>query len=854
MDPVSAVGLAASILQLIHFGAEVTQRLADFSKVVNETPKAFRQIKTVLPLILDGLRRIERNIDAGKVDKETQDALVPVVNGCMADTELLQEILEKALPASDSSSWDRKMKALKSLHYDNQVEKIAESLQGYVSTLTFHQVIDNFHNLRVEPKEPPQRSKPLWLVPFDRNPSFIGRDGIFAEMETIFAVPKGTQPKAALYGLGGIGKSQVALEYCHRKRKTDYECSIFWVNAATVARFEESYNHIAAECGLVTHDDGSSDAAIQLKNWLEARHERPWLMVVDNIDDEDAFFRQHMRIGKTPFECIPRCQQGCLLFTTRNRDIAFDVATPTHPILVHGMDREEGMRLIERRLTNAVNDPLISELLDVLENIPMAINQAVAFMVKRRKSISQYLELYRKDDAIRSKLLSYEFSDHGRQANSLESVAKTWMISFGSIRQSNPRAADMLCLIAFFQHQSIPGQLLQLEDEDEFDFDDAVAILKAFSFIDVDDASSNLSTHRLVQLATRWWLERETSDLDAWALQALRAIEKHFPNPPSNHTGEELRNCQLLLPHAEILLQHKFRTPDQDTDVTQAKLLRSTGRFIWYGDFKEAQVRFEKSMTICQKYFGERHMETMESTGLYGWTLIHSGDEDKAIALLTQLVEMRREILGLENPKTIDALSDLATAIAGTRDYARAEEMQREALALSERVLGRKHNDTLNCIAHLADALEEQNKISEARPLLREVYESKRELFGPTHPDVLSQQCNLALILTYEEETIPEAFELYQSNLKAWHESYGVDHGGALVTAHNFAELLRKEGRAPEARELCLRSLEGARDGSRKSSSYSQKMIGMIESLLEGLNATVSPLDQSDEEADIEGE
>ncbi|KAH7318086.1 P-loop containing nucleoside triphosphate hydrolase protein [Stachybotrys elegans] len=691
----------------------------------------------------------------------------------------------------------------------------------------FHQVIDNFQNNFKVDFDPPPYSQARFLVPFDRNPSFVGRKVIFDAIERELDVPEGTQPKAALCGLGGIGKSQIALEYCYRMRKKDERCSIFWCNAATSARFEESMNRIANECGIVSKEDGGTDAAALLKDWLEYRHQDPWLMVVDNVDDEDAFFREKTRIGKTPSECIPHSAQGTLLFTTRSRDIAFDVASTSKPILIQEMEREEGLKLIRKRLpTDTPEDTLIT-LLEVLEFIPLAITQAVAFITKRRKTVRQYLEQYQKSDATRTKLLSYEFSDHGRQGSSMESLAKTWMLSFEAIRESNPRAAELLCLITFFQHQGVPAVLLQSDGEDEFDFQDAVAVLKAFSFIDADEADTAFSTHRLVQLATRWWLEKEMpSETDKWATAALKSVAMQFPEPNSHPDTDYFTLSEILLPHAELVLRYEFKSVSKEADLYRARLLNSSGRYIhWTGSFDEARARFAESMNINMKHLGEKHVDTMISTGLLGWTLGSCDEDPHAIPILERLVEIRKEVLGEDDPLTIDAMSDLATAIVTTGDLSKAESMQREALARSERVLGRHHGDTLNCMEHLSSILDDQGNAEEAIMLEREVYTTKRAQLGPRHMSVLVAECNLATMLG-DEGHVEEAHEMFKRNIEVKREVCGVDHRETLVSIMNFGTfLLRSQSGRREAKELFTQALQDAEDGPRKNNPKSQDII-----------------------------
>ena len=127
-----------------------------------------------------------------------------------------------------------------------------------------------------------------------------------------------------------------------------------------------------------------------------------------------------------------------------------------------------------------------SQLLEQLDYLPLAITQAAAFMAKRHKTISQYLDHYRRSDSTRIRLLSHESIDHGRETRPLESVATTWIISFEQIRTENPRAADLLSLMSFLDRQGIPGSLLIIEHEDPLDFEEAIGMLEAYSLVVVD--------------------------------------------------------------------------------------------------------------------------------------------------------------------------------------------------------------------------------------------------------------------------------------------------------------------------------------------------------------------------------
>jgi hypothetical protein len=508
-----------------------------------------------------------------------------------------------------------------------------------------------------------------------------------------------------LLGFVNIGdrKSQIALELCFRRKETNKQCSIFWVHAATVARFEESLKHIATECGLLRHGSVQTDTTQLVQSWLEGEQDMPWLMVVDNIDDHNVFFGELTHNGKTIQQCIPRSANGAILYTTRNRDIAVDLVLPVDPINVSTLTEVEGKQLLSGRLKGRNAEDRATELLEELDYIPLAITQAAAFMVKRNYGTTQYLDLYRQSDSNRTRLLGHQFSDHGRQLNSLESVAKTWSISFEWIRKENPRAADLLSLMSFLDRQAIPIDLLQYEDEDTFDFDEAAGVLQAFSLIQSDDAGQTFDMHRLVQLATRWWLTDDKGGAEEkWASEALRQLALKFPPPQSISTKAYLDLCVILLPHAELALRYSIKPGSAKADLDRASLLVSTSSYLnWTGSYKDAIRKAEESYSIRETLLGERDPATLKSMGHLFWTRYKTSTPGQ-LEMGWRLLRLRQEVLGDEHPDTIDCLSDLASALESEGHLAQAEKMHRQSLATSSRVLGPEHPDTVHCLEGLA--------------------------------------------------------------------------------------------------------------------------------------------------------
>ena len=146
-------------------------------------------------------------------------------------------------------------------------------------------------------------------------------------------------------------------------------------------------------------------------------------MVVDNVDDRGMFFEDDRYKGKALCEYMPQTALGAILYTTRNRDIGIDLDIGQDPIDVPSMDVDDARSLLGERIRAQSSESEQLELLEELVYLPLAITQAVAFMLKRRKSVLRYLESYRQSESTRTKLLGQRFLYHGRETRSLESVA-----------------------------------------------------------------------------------------------------------------------------------------------------------------------------------------------------------------------------------------------------------------------------------------------------------------------------------------------------------------------------------------------------------------------------------------------
>lgn len=328
-EGVAAVGLVASILQLIDFGAKVVSRMNELSSGMREVPKAFHTIETELPLIVGTIKRIKEH--AAVNDIEEPSSLESIIDGCLGQIVILEKILDKVSPYQNQSSrWRTGLKALKSLKYDKEVEQISENLHRFIDSLTLFQITNSvvFGRALVERGKPaPTQTSPglqrrIVVIPFHRNDAFVARQSFLDDIRT--QLDTGHR-RAALVGIGGVGKSQIAIEFCYRYKEEHTCAHVFWVHCSGVDRFEQTYNELALKLEIPGTNSPNADRRKLLVDWLSDATHGEWLMVLDNADDEDVFFcpsknqSSNNEHRKRLVDFIPRSSCGSVLVTSRDR-------------------------------------------------------------------------------------------------------------------------------------------------------------------------------------------------------------------------------------------------------------------------------------------------------------------------------------------------------------------------------------------------------------------------------------------------------------------------------------------------------------------------------------------------------
>ncbi|KAH7342496.1 hypothetical protein BKA65DRAFT_400861 [Rhexocercosporidium sp. MPI-PUGE-AT-0058] len=653
------------------------------------------------------------------------------------------------------------------------------------------------------------KRSPISTVLISRDKTFVERQDVFRALELQFS-HSNCHNRAVLTGLGGVGKSQVAIEYSYRLRERDPDLWVFWVYASTAERFEGAYRSIAATLDLPGADDPKTDVLVLVSRWLSNTDNGRWLMILDNADDIDVF--QKTQDGSTkgnspnlPLSSyIPQSITGSVLVTTRDRSATSWLSTGyTSVIPINLMSPEEADQLLCARIHKGLSTEFDrTELVKELDYLPLAITQAAAYISANalRTNVSKYLVLYRHDEQSQSRLLDKDSGDLRRDPSVPNSVIRTWEISFNQLKRNQPQAAELLSLMAMLDRQGIPEFLLNVQYPNPLDLEDALAPLDEFSLITVEKGGKSFEMHRLIQLATRKWVEQYGNGKRWWS-EAIGLVSKAFPNGSYSNW----KTCETLSPHALQVLRYVLDSRQSMLD--RASLLHNMSWYNWIqGRYEVARAESKESLAIHEQCLQHNDEKILASRGLLASVLSSQGKYADAEAMNRQTLAIWEEVLGKTHPDTLTIMNNLALVLNSQGKYADAEAMNRQTLAIREEVLGKTHPDTLMTMSNLAGVLARQGKYADAEAMNRQTLAIREEVLGKTHPDTLTTMNNLAGVLARQGK-YADAEAMNRQTLAIWEEVLGKTHPDTLMTMSNLALVLNKQGKYADAEAMNRQTL-----------------------------------------------
>lgn len=688
----------------------------------------------------------------------------------------------------------------------------------------------------------------LWTVPYPRNPYFTGREALLDELHTRL---HGSQTIAlsrshALHGLGGIGKTQLAIEYAYRHAQ-DY-AAVFWITAETPESILASLQHVAATLALPPEQD-QTKLVTSVGCWLSTH--RDWLLIWDNVEDLDLLS-----------QFLPPTRAGAVLLTTRRQALG----TFARGLELAVLEPEEGMLLLLRRAKlfapNAsslhlhqlaqqqpVEFAAAEEIVQRLDGLPLALDQAGAYLEETGCCLSDYLRTYQQQQ--RQLLAQRGISPTAHPY----SVMTTFHQAFGQLAQQDPIASDLLRVCAFLVSDAIPkeffvggaahlGSRLASLATDPTQLDLALASLRSLSLVNLQPGTQTFSLHSLVQAVFRD--EIPSTEHELWQERVLLALEATFPASSATTSSATWSQCERLLAHALWSLQHAgaaVQTPEGATlSCKVAQYLQVRGRY------QEAQSLLWRALSIRERCLGTEHPEVANVLNELAYVSYKQGVYDQAEALHLQAVALLERVLGCAHPDLVRALNDLAVLYSTQEKYSQAEALQRRAMQLDKHQHGPEHPTVANSLGNLAllarrqghfgeaedlylkalhifeqhlgeehprvglalnnlaDLYLAQEKLAQAEPLLQRALRLSEQSLGAEHPDVAYPLANLAdLYLAQGQYT--KVAPLYQRARSIWEQALGETHPNVAYALHGLATLSLRQGRVQEAQALYQRAL-----------------------------------------------
>ena len=643
---------------------------------------------------------------------------------------------------------------------------------------------------RVSFQETPPAS-PYYLPFPSLGPLFQGREAMLTRLrEALVRTPAGRATAIAgkaVHGLGGVGKTRLAVEYAW-KHAADYTAVLF-VGAPSPA---ELRRNLAALCGRSVLDLPEQEAQeeevreVAVLRWLTEHS--GWLLILDNVDSEDA--------AVAVDGLVARLYGGHVLLTGRLARWSAEIEA----IELDVLSEAAAVRFLlartqkNRRKTEA-NKADAATLAHELGCLPLALEQAGAYIAERRLTLAAYRNEWH---AHHDRVLTW-FDP--RVSHYPASVAVTWQTSFDRLAAPARRLLERLAWLA---PDPIPESLLDVPVPDPAEPDPdphaALAQLATWSLVARAAKTPTFTVHRLVQDVTRRSLGADPTTVPL--VEALCWVNAAF-------TGDsrDVRSWPILDPlesHARAVVTY---ADDAGIAEPTVRLMNNLGQLLdAKARFAEAEPLMRRALDIDEKSFGPEHPNVASRLNNLAQLLQDTNRLAEAEPLMRRALDIDEKSLGHQHPNVAIRLNNLAQLLRDTNRLAESEPLMRRALDIDEKRFGQQHQNVSRDLNNLAQLLKATNRLAEAELLMRRSLDIEEKSFGHQHPNVAIRLNNLALLLKVTNR-FTEAEPLMRRALDIDEKSFGHRHPDVAIDLNNLARLLQDTNRLAEAEPLMRRHL-----------------------------------------------
>jgi tetratricopeptide (TPR) repeat protein len=613
----------------------------------------------------------------------------------------------------------------------------------------------------------------VWNVPYVRNINFTGQDEPLTNLYDTFSAAMAQVSIQVIHGLGGIGKTHMAVEYAYR-HSVLYEV-VWWVRAEDSVTLNDDLTRLARRLELPEKDAKDQQVTIDaVRLWLGRN--RDWLLIFDNAD-EPRNLRNY----------LPQGGHGHIIITSQNPN--WRGVGSTVPLAA--LHRTDSISFLRKR--TGLDDENLGQLAETLGDLPLALEQAGAYIEETGKSVTEYLDLFQ--------VYQQELLDRASpSADYPLALRAAWEITIRKVEEVSPTAARLLAILSFLAPDIIPRSLfdkcaeITLSPEqrgNQLALDDAVATLRRFSLIEV--AKDNFSVHRLVQAVIRERLTHYANNLAAGAVGLINTI---FPME-----SDDVRNwsvCSSLLPHAMAAIRYAETLGSTYNPVVEL-LNKIATYFIGRADYKDAKRVLEKALDLTKRLHGEESAAVADILSNLGVACIHLSDNQTALLHLNKALSISERAYGREDESVANALNNIAMVLNAEGKLDEAIEYYQRALGILEAKYGTDNLLVATVLDNVGGVLIKKYDVVGAQESFTRAINITESHYGSNHPLTSRRLNNLGNVYAAVGR-FSEALEYAQRALSIEEPLLGSNHPSVAIARLNVGITLRE-----------LKDFEGAR-------------------------------------------
>ena len=607
--------------------------------------------------------------------------------------------------------------------------------------------------------------------------NFVGRSEDLITIHS-YLMDESSEHKVVIWGCSGIGKTEMAIQYCHQKANR-YD-AINWLNAESTYTLSTGFRCISQHLGIPLADDDNIKSLV--RNLTTHYRDKNVLFVLDNVNGEDSI-------------------SDCIYPESRNIKFLFTSQSNTWPTNVnkHELDlftEDIAMNLIQLGIKSDLFClEHCKQIVKKFGYLPLAIQLTLCYMQKFEMSTYQYNILLNEEfERLRHRVFNL------RNAKSIN-VSFSIMIENIKKVEKDKGIIELARIISYLDGKEISENLLMHVDlEDGSNVKNALKILTGYSLIKRNEATRNYVMYDLLQEALKDDISHSSEQLASslheqtpgdYVSKIINMIKKYKTTLDEHHTTYGNNWIRHIISIFNNYKEDKIMMEMLNDILMEVAriLIDNCGSYTIARDILQTKLTFEK----------KHNLPTAERTNFtIGECLLARGDDDEALEIFREMYQMWKIKLGTDHPETLGAYINIGVCLGNKGEYDEAIKMYRKVYQMLKIKLGSDHPETLGAYNNIGVCLVAKGEYDEAVKIYREVYQMQKIKLGSDHPDTLSTYNNMGACLRNKGE-YDEAIKIYRKVYQMGKIILGSDHPDTLSTYNNMGACLRNKGEYDEA-------------------------------------------------------